>query len=284
MVPVRADSRVTKSGCGGHGFVYGEGEVEECARGALLASAGETARQSPLVGFSRRLNPTWRPPNPDLVPDWHNTDLVSDDVVWCYEDGKLGSASRQRGQASATGPGRKLGRKRLDLPHGGERWEGVERAVGGAHLRWQEGSASRDGARRRGGEPCLLGGGGRGTYGAETVGRNRRGLEGKGRVRARAIAPDATARRREGVEKSPRNLALAKVALNLVGALLIGFTFFQAKDSIQGTQNKIFPTPAIAVLAKHVTGGAALHGIGQGGVARATGPGWSEEVAAHTIE
>ncbi|KAH9003095.1 hypothetical protein EDB86DRAFT_3241531 [Lactarius hatsudake] len=45
MVPVRADSRVTKSGCGGHGFVYGEGEVEECARGALLASAGETARQ-----------------------------------------------------------------------------------------------------------------------------------------------------------------------------------------------------------------------------------------------
>ncbi|KAH9022163.1 pleiotropic drug resistance ABC transporter [Lactarius pseudohatsudake] len=33
---------------------------------------------------------------------------------------------------------------------------------------------------------------------------------------------------------------LAKIALNLVGALLIGFTFFQAKDSIQGTQNKIF--------------------------------------------
>ncbi|KAH9077824.1 ABC-2 type transporter-domain-containing protein [Lactarius deliciosus] len=33
---------------------------------------------------------------------------------------------------------------------------------------------------------------------------------------------------------------MAKIALNLVGALLIGFTFFQAKDSIQGTQNKIF--------------------------------------------
>ncbi|KAH9022164.1 pleiotropic drug resistance ABC transporter [Lactarius pseudohatsudake] len=33
---------------------------------------------------------------------------------------------------------------------------------------------------------------------------------------------------------------LAKIALNLVGALLIGFTFFQAKDSIQGTQNKLF--------------------------------------------
>lgn len=33
---------------------------------------------------------------------------------------------------------------------------------------------------------------------------------------------------------------LAKLALNIVAALFIGFTFFQAKDSIQGTQNKIF--------------------------------------------
>lgn len=32
----------------------------------------------------------------------------------------------------------------------------------------------------------------------------------------------------------------AKLALNVVAALFIGFTFFQAKDSIQGTQNKIF--------------------------------------------
>ncbi|KAH9045960.1 ABC-2 type transporter-domain-containing protein [Lactarius hengduanensis] len=33
---------------------------------------------------------------------------------------------------------------------------------------------------------------------------------------------------------------LAKLALNVVAALLIGFTFFKAKDSIQGTQNHIF--------------------------------------------
>lgn len=32
----------------------------------------------------------------------------------------------------------------------------------------------------------------------------------------------------------------AKLALNIVAALFIGFTFFKAKDSIQGTQNKIF--------------------------------------------
>jgi ATP-binding cassette, subfamily G (WHITE), member 2, SNQ2 len=33
---------------------------------------------------------------------------------------------------------------------------------------------------------------------------------------------------------------VAKLALNVVAALFIGFTFFKAKDSIQGTQNKIF--------------------------------------------
>ncbi|KAI9464144.1 ABC-2 type transporter-domain-containing protein [Lactarius psammicola] len=33
---------------------------------------------------------------------------------------------------------------------------------------------------------------------------------------------------------------VAKLALNVVAALFIGFTFFQAKDTIQGTQNKIF--------------------------------------------
>ncbi|KAI0035475.1 ABC-2 type transporter-domain-containing protein [Vararia minispora EC-137] len=33
---------------------------------------------------------------------------------------------------------------------------------------------------------------------------------------------------------------VAKFALNICGALFIGFTFFKAKDSIQGTQNKIF--------------------------------------------
>ncbi|KAF8497411.1 ABC-2 type transporter-domain-containing protein [Russula emetica] len=33
---------------------------------------------------------------------------------------------------------------------------------------------------------------------------------------------------------------LAKLALNVVASLFVGFTFFKAKDSIQGTQNKIF--------------------------------------------
>jgi len=32
----------------------------------------------------------------------------------------------------------------------------------------------------------------------------------------------------------------AKLILNVVGGLLIGFTFFKAKDTIQGTQNKLF--------------------------------------------
>jgi ATP-binding cassette subfamily G (WHITE) protein 2 (SNQ2) len=33
---------------------------------------------------------------------------------------------------------------------------------------------------------------------------------------------------------------MAKLMLNIVGGLFIGFTFFKAKDSIQGTQNKLF--------------------------------------------
>ena len=33
---------------------------------------------------------------------------------------------------------------------------------------------------------------------------------------------------------------MAKLILNIVGGLFIGFTFFKAKDSIQGTQNKLF--------------------------------------------
>jgi len=33
---------------------------------------------------------------------------------------------------------------------------------------------------------------------------------------------------------------MAKLALNVVAGLFVGFTFFKAKDSIQGTQNKIF--------------------------------------------
>jgi ATP-binding cassette, subfamily G (WHITE), member 2, SNQ2 len=33
---------------------------------------------------------------------------------------------------------------------------------------------------------------------------------------------------------------IAKIALNITAGLFIGFTFFKAKDSIQGTQNKLF--------------------------------------------
>jgi len=33
---------------------------------------------------------------------------------------------------------------------------------------------------------------------------------------------------------------LAKIILNIVSGLLIGFSFFQAKDSLQGMQNKLF--------------------------------------------
>ena len=33
---------------------------------------------------------------------------------------------------------------------------------------------------------------------------------------------------------------MSKLTLNIIGGLFIGFTFFKAKDSIQGTQNKLF--------------------------------------------
>ena len=33
---------------------------------------------------------------------------------------------------------------------------------------------------------------------------------------------------------------MSKVALNIVAGIFIGFTFFKAKDSMQGTQNKLF--------------------------------------------
>ena len=33
---------------------------------------------------------------------------------------------------------------------------------------------------------------------------------------------------------------LAKLSLNVVAGLFVGFTFYKAKDSIQGTQNKLF--------------------------------------------
>lgn len=33
---------------------------------------------------------------------------------------------------------------------------------------------------------------------------------------------------------------MAKIMLNIVGGLFIGFTFFQRNDSLEGTQNKLF--------------------------------------------
>ena len=33
---------------------------------------------------------------------------------------------------------------------------------------------------------------------------------------------------------------MSKLSLNIIGGLLIGFTFFKSKDTIQGTQNKLF--------------------------------------------
>lgn len=40
---------------------------------------------------------------------------------------------------------------------------------------------------------------------------------------------------------------IAKLALNIAGGLFIGFTFFKAKDSIQGTQNKLFVSNFVGV-------------------------------------
>lgn len=39
---------------------------------------------------------------------------------------------------------------------------------------------------------------------------------------------------------------MSKMALNIVGGLFIGFTFWKAKDSLQGTQNKLFVRHALA--------------------------------------
>src|SRR6267154_2985992 len=33
---------------------------------------------------------------------------------------------------------------------------------------------------------------------------------------------------------------IAKIILNIAGGLLVGFTFFRSKDTLQGTQNKLF--------------------------------------------
>ena len=45
---------------------------------------------------------------------------------------------------------------------------------------------------------------------------------------------------------------MAKLILNIVGGLFIGFTFFKAKHSIQGTQNKLFAI-FMAMLLRYVT-------------------------------
>ena len=37
---------------------------------------------------------------------------------------------------------------------------------------------------------------------------------------------------------------VAKLTLNAIGGLFIGFTFFKSKDSQQGTQNKLFVRPS----------------------------------------
>lgn len=41
---------------------------------------------------------------------------------------------------------------------------------------------------------------------------------------------------------------MSKVALNITAGLFIGFTFFKAKDSIQGTQNKLFVSSLIDLI------------------------------------
>lgn len=40
---------------------------------------------------------------------------------------------------------------------------------------------------------------------------------------------------------------IAKIALNIVAGLFIGFTFFKAKDTLQGSQNKLFVSPIISI-------------------------------------
>jgi len=40
---------------------------------------------------------------------------------------------------------------------------------------------------------------------------------------------------------------LSKLVLNIVGGLFIGFTFFKAKDTQQGTQDKLFVSPVSVI-------------------------------------
>jgi ATP-binding cassette subfamily G (WHITE) protein 2 (SNQ2) len=40
--------------------------------------------------------------------------------------------------------------------------------------------------------------------------------------------------------RDPTYLIAAKIALNVLAGLFVGFTFYQSKDTQQGTQNKLF--------------------------------------------
>jgi ATP-binding cassette subfamily G (WHITE) protein 2 (SNQ2) len=50
------------------------------------------------------------------------------------------------------------------------------------------------------------------------------------------------------------NYLLAKLALNAVGGLFIGFTFYNSKDSQQGTQNKLFVRNSFLLWCNLLTG------------------------------
>lgn len=47
--------------------------------------------------------------------------------------------------------------------------------------------------------------------------------------------------------RSPTYL-MAKMMLNIVGGLFIGFTFFKRNDSLEGTQNKLFVRVVISLV------------------------------------
>jgi ATP-binding cassette, subfamily G (WHITE), member 2, SNQ2 len=45
---------------------------------------------------------------------------------------------------------------------------------------------------------------------------------------------------------------MAKLALNIIGGLFIGFSFFKSKDTIQGTQNKLFVSISCFVSSSYI--------------------------------
>ena len=44
---------------------------------------------------------------------------------------------------------------------------------------------------------------------------------------------------------------VSKLSLNVIGGLLIGFTFFKSKDTIQGNQNKLFVSAMLRLPRSH---------------------------------